>query len=109
MSRTVSCQTPVVHSSSALKWCYKIAFQASKGFAAHAPARLIEEKLICYVLTQPPDRASYRTLTPTDEDLQQIHDMTFKVGILDQPIKTSDLIDRQFIPQDIKPADIDAR
>jgi hypothetical protein len=48
-------------------------------------------------------------LTPTDEDLQQIHDLALKVGILDRPIKMSDLIDRQFIPQDIKAADIDAR
>jgi NitT/TauT family transport system substrate-binding protein len=73
-----------------------------------APYFRQDEKLIGYVLTQPPDRVSYRMLTPTDEDLQQIHDMALKVGILDRPIKMSDLIDRQFIPQDIKAADIDA-
>ncbi|HEY0406718.1 MAG TPA: ABC transporter substrate-binding protein [Pyrinomonadaceae bacterium] len=73
-----------------------------------APYFRQDEKLIRYVLTQPPNRVSYRMLTPTDEDLQQIHDMAIKVGILDQPIKMSDLIDRQFIPQDIKAADIDA-
>jgi hypothetical protein len=31
------------------------------------------------------------------------------VGILAKPIKMSDLIDRQFIPDDIKAASIDAR
>ena len=79
--------------------------------AAHvvAPYFRQDEKLIRYVLTEPPDRVSYRMLTPTDEDLQQIHDMALKVGILDRPIKMSDLIDREFIPQDIKPAEIDAR
>lgn len=73
-----------------------------------APYFRQDEKLIRFVLTQPPDRVSYRMLTPTDEDLQQIHDLALKVGILDKPIRMSDLIDRQFIPQDIKAADIDA-
>jgi NitT/TauT family transport system substrate-binding protein len=73
-----------------------------------APYFRQDEKLIRYVLTEPPNRVSYRMLTPTDEDLQQIQDMALKVGILDHPIRMSDLIDRQFIPQDIKAADIDA-
>jgi NitT/TauT family transport system substrate-binding protein len=66
-----------------------------------------DEKLVRYVLTQPPDRVSYRMLTPTDEDLQLIHDMAIKAGILQKPIAMKDLIDRQFIPADIKPAKID--
>lgn len=66
-----------------------------------------DEKLVRYVLTQPPDRVSYRMLTPTDEDLQLIHDMAIKAGILQKPISMKDLIDRQFIPADIKPANID--
>jgi NitT/TauT family transport system substrate-binding protein len=74
-----------------------------------APYFRQDEKVVRYVLTQPPDRVSYRMLTPTDEDLQKIHDLALKVGILDKPIKMSDLIDRQFIPSDIKAADIDAR
>jgi NitT/TauT family transport system substrate-binding protein len=73
-----------------------------------APYFRQDEKLVRYVLTQPPDRVSYRMLTPTDEDLQQIADMALKAGILDKPILMSDLIDRQFIPADIKPADINA-
>ena len=67
-----------------------------------------DEKVVRYVLTQPPDRVSYRMLTPTDEDLQKIHDMAIKAGVLTKPISMSDLIDRQFIPKDIKPANIDA-
>jgi len=65
------------------------------------------EKLIRYVLTQPPDRVSYRMLTPTDEDLQKIHDMAIKAKILQKPIAMKDLVDRSFIPNDIKPARID--
>jgi NitT/TauT family transport system substrate-binding protein len=65
-----------------------------------------DEKLVRYVLTQPPDRVSYRMLTPTDEELQRIHDMAIKAGILQKPIDMKDLVDREFIPTDIKPANI---
>lgn len=65
-----------------------------------------DEKVVRYVLTQPPDRVSYRMLTPTDEDLQVINDMAVKAGILQKPISMKDLIDRQFIPTDIKAANI---
>ena len=67
-----------------------------------------DEKLVRYVLTQPPDRVSYRMLTPTDEDLQKIEDMALKAGVLTKAISMSDLIDREFIPKDIKAANIDA-
>ncbi|HET6861805.1 MAG TPA: hypothetical protein VFH91_02125, partial [Pyrinomonadaceae bacterium] len=65
-----------------------------------------DEKVVRYVLTQPPDRVSYRMLTPTDAELQVIHDMALKAGILEKPISMKDLIDREFIPADIKPANI---
>jgi NitT/TauT family transport system substrate-binding protein len=65
-----------------------------------------DEKLVRYVLTQPPDRVSYRMLTPTDEELQRIQDMALKAGILQKPINMKDLVDREFIPTDIKPANI---
>lgn len=68
-----------------------------------------KESLVRYVLTSPPDRVSYRMLTPTDADLQQIHDMAIQAGILRKPISMKDLIDREFIPKDIKPADIDMK
>jgi len=62
-----------------------------------------------YVLTQPPDRVSYRMLSPTDEELQRIQDMAFKAGILEKPLLMHDLVDREFIPTDIKSAQIDMR
>lgn len=71
-----------------------------------APYFRQDEKLVRYVLTQPPDRVSYRMLTPTDSELQLIHDMAIKTGILQKPIAMKDLIDRQFIPMDIQPANI---
>jgi len=58
-------------------------------------------------LTQPPDRVSYRMLTPTDEDLGKIRDMGLKAGILEKRIEMKDLVDREFIPTDIKSANID--
>ena len=66
-----------------------------------------DEKVLRYVLTQPPDRVSYRMLTPTDEELKKINDMAVKTGILQGPIAMSDLLDRRFIPSDIKPLNID--
>ncbi|MGH9768063.1 MAG: ABC transporter substrate-binding protein [Blastocatellia bacterium] len=74
--------------------------------AVAAPYFRQDEKVVRYVLTQPPDRVSYRMLTPTDEDLQQVHDMALKAGILEKPIEMKDLIDRSFIPAEIKPASI---
>jgi NitT/TauT family transport system substrate-binding protein len=72
-----------------------------------APYFRQDEKLVRYVLTQPPNRVSYRMLTPTDHDLQLIHDMAIKAGILQKPIAMQELIDRQFIPADIKAANIE--
>ena len=37
-----------------------------------------------YVLTQPPDRVSYRKLTPRDEEMQMIADMALEAGILER-------------------------
>lgn len=65
-----------------------------------------DEKVVRYVLTQPPDRVSYRMLNPTDEEMQRIMDMGLKAGILDRPIDLKELIDRSFIPAVIKPASV---
>jgi NitT/TauT family transport system substrate-binding protein len=65
-----------------------------------------DEKVVRYVLTQPPDRVSYRMLTPTDEEMKRIHDMGLKAGILEKPIEMKDLLDRSFIPAEIKAAPI---
>jgi NitT/TauT family transport system substrate-binding protein len=67
-----------------------------------------DEKVLNYVLTADPHRVSYVQLTPTDEDLQQIQDMGLKMGLLKKRIPMRDLIDRDFVPQSITPAPIDA-
>ena len=46
-------------------------------------------------------------LTPSDEDLQKIGDMAVRMKVLSKPIVVHELIDREFVPSDIKPADID--
>ena len=66
------------------------------------------EKVLNYVLTADPHRVSYLNLTPSDEDLQQIRDMGLQMGLLTKHIPMSELIDRDFVPQVIKPAAIDA-
>ncbi len=71
-----------------------------------APFFRQDERVIRYVLTQPPDRVSYRQLTPTDKDLQSIQDMGIRLGVLKDPIPMSELIDRRFIPEHIEPARI---
>lgn len=71
-----------------------------------APYFIQNEKVVRFVLTQPPDRVSYRMLTPTDADLQKIEDMALKTGVLKQHIPMAELIDRSFIPKQIHPARI---
>jgi NitT/TauT family transport system substrate-binding protein len=71
-----------------------------------APYFRQDEKLIKYVLTQPPGRVSYRMLTPGDEELEKIAERGLKFGLLTRPLAMSELIDRSFIPQDIRAADI---
>jgi NitT/TauT family transport system substrate-binding protein len=66
-----------------------------------------DEKLLRYVLTQPPDRVSYRMLTPGDTEMQQIADMGLAAGILERRLDVTDLIDRRFIPDDIGMARIE--
>jgi NitT/TauT family transport system substrate-binding protein len=65
-----------------------------------------DEVLLRHVLTQPPDRVSYRMLTPTDEELQRIADMALEAGILDRPLDVAELVDRQFIPEQLEAAEI---
>jgi NitT/TauT family transport system substrate-binding protein len=61
-----------------------------------------DEKLVRHVLTQPPDRVSYRMLTPEDDELQKIADMGLEAGILERRLDVTELVDRQFIPRDIE-------
>lgn len=64
------------------------------------------EDVVRHVLLQPPDRVSYRMLTPTDEELQRIMDAGIAQGVLEKRIPISELVDRRFIPADIRPASI---
>src|SRR5439155_26284446 len=52
-----------------------------------APYYRQDQKLLEFVLTQPPDRVSYRQLTPTDEDLRAIMKYAIKAGILRREIE----------------------
>jgi NitT/TauT family transport system substrate-binding protein len=71
-----------------------------------APYFWQDEGLLRFVLTEPPDRVSYRMLTPTDREMLEIRDMALKAGILEKPIELKDFLDRSFIPANIKAADI---
>lgn len=66
-----------------------------------------QEALVRYVLTQPPDRVSYRMLTPNDQEMQRIADMAVESGVLERHLDVREIVDRQFIPADIQPARID--
>ncbi len=87
------------------EWAERNRLDAAK---VAAPYFRQDQKLLEFVLTQPPDRVSYRHLTPTDDDLNMIMKYALKAGILKKPIDINDLVDRRFIPADIKPAMIDA-
>lgn len=82
-------------------------YNREKAAEIAAPFFRQDEKVIRYVLQQPPDRVSYRMLTPTVEELQKIHDMGLKSEILQTAVPVTDLYDNSFIPPDIKPANIE--
>jgi NitT/TauT family transport system substrate-binding protein len=82
------------------EWAETHRLQAAK---VAAPYFRQDEKLVRFVLTQPKDRVSYRMLTPTDEDIQQIADMAFRAGLLTRPARAQDVVDRRFIPKNITP------
>ena len=63
-------------------------------------------EVVRHVLMSPPDRVSYRMLSPTDQELQLIHDIALETGILEREVPISELLDRRFIPDDIRPLQI---
>lgn len=71
-----------------------------------APYYRQDEKVLNFVLTADPHRVSYVNLTPDDEDLQQIQNMGLKLGLLTKNIPMNELIDRNFVPEEIVPAPI---
>ncbi len=66
-----------------------------------------DEKLLTYVLTQPPDRVTYRNLNPTDAEMLRIMEMGISLGFLKKNTPLSELLDRSFFPSVINPAAID--
>lgn len=86
------------------EWAERHRLQAAK---VASPFFRQDEKVLRYVLTRPPDRVSYRMLTPTDAELERIRDMAVKTGVLTKRIPINEVIDRSFIPKDIQPAAID--
>lgn len=64
-------------------------------------------ELLKYILTHPPDRVSYRMLNPTDAELQKIMDIGLHLDLLKKRTPIAELIDRDYIPSDTKPANID--
>ncbi len=74
-----------------------------------APYFRQDEKLLRYVLTQPPDRVTYRNLNPTDEEMNKILDMGMSLGFLKKKTPMDELMDRAFFPSKIEPAKIDMR
>jgi NitT/TauT family transport system substrate-binding protein len=67
-----------------------------------------DENLLRFVLTKPPDRVSYRMLNPSDAEMQRIADMAVRAGLLEHRLDVREVLDRSFIPADIRPAEIDA-
>jgi NitT/TauT family transport system substrate-binding protein len=72
-----------------------------------APYFRQDERLLRYVLTQPPDRVTYRNLNPTDAEMIKIMDMGISLGFLKERLPLTELMDRSFVPAVIEPADID--
>ena len=74
-----------------------------------APYFRQDRKVLEFVLTSQPRRVSYVQLTPTEEDFRLIYDMGLKLGLLTKHIPLSELIDHNYIPEEITPAPIDAK
>jgi NitT/TauT family transport system substrate-binding protein len=85
------------------EWAEQHRMEAAK---VAAPYFRQDQKLLEFVLSQPPDRVSYRMLTPTDEDMKAIMHYAIKAGLLRHEIPLGDLIDRRFIPDHINAAKI---
>jgi NitT/TauT family transport system substrate-binding protein len=72
-----------------------------------APFFRQNEQVVKYVLTQPPDRVTYRNLNPTDEEMTKILEMGISLGFLKTHLPMNELMDRSFFPEQINPARID--
>ena len=66
-----------------------------------------DEKLLNYILTAKPSKVSYRMLNPTDLELQKIMDMGLQLGQLKAQTSLAELMDRDYIPAEVRAAAID--
>lgn len=84
-------------------WCQTHRVQAAEVAASymHQP-----EKLLQYVLTTPPDRVVYKDLAPTYGELRRIEKEAYTLGVLKKLLPIQDLVDLQFLPRHVAPADI---
>jgi NitT/TauT family transport system substrate-binding protein len=71
-----------------------------------APYFRQDQKLVEFVLTQPPDRVSYRSLAPDDAEMKKISDIAVQQGVLTKPVELDKLLDRTFIPKVVKARDL---
>lgn len=71
-----------------------------------APYFRQKEELLRYVLTQPPDRVKYTSLTPRHHELEAIRAMGVETGILDGKFTVAELLDTRFVPDEIRPTEI---
>lgn len=81
----------------------------SDAAALVAPYFRQDEKLLRYILTQPPDRVTYRNLNPTDAEMQRIMDMGMDLGFLKKKVPLTELMDRSFLPARTQPVIIDLK
>lgn len=72
-----------------------------------APYFRQDEKLLKFILTQPPDRVTYRNLNPTDEEMNKILDMGMSLGFLKKKTPMSELMDRNYIPATVNAPNLD--
>lgn len=72
-----------------------------------APYFRQKPELLKYILTQPPDRVTYRNLNPTDEELQKIMDMGMDLGFLKKKTPLDEVIDRSYIPVKVTAPNLD--
>lgn len=65
-----------------------------------------DQKVLNYVLTSSPHRVSYTQLTPTNAEFEEIKRMSMKLKIIEKDVPIDELLDRNYIPKEIKAADI---
>lgn len=71
-----------------------------------APYYRQDEKVLNFVLTSKPQRVSYTQLTPGDNEIQSILNIGYNLGYFKARVNVSGLIDRRFIPDQIKTVSI---